>query len=106
MPAAPLPPAGTAGYLLREVQSRTSTSPKIRLEGADRKKNGVCRGFGGDGFRGLDQDRDAVRAAVTVPLHNSGTEGVNTRSKRIMRQMPGRAGFALLHRIHRVRRPG
>jgi transposase len=50
--------------------------------------------------RGLDQDRDAVRAAVTMPFHNGGTEGVNTKTKRIMRQMHGRAGFALLrHRI-------
>ncbi|MFF3437598.1 ISL3 family transposase [Streptosporangium sp. NPDC002721] len=50
--------------------------------------------------RGLDQDRDAVRAAITLPHHNGGTEGVNTKTKRIMRQMHGRAGFALLrHRI-------
>ncbi|MFI6598678.1 ISL3 family transposase [Nonomuraea sp. NPDC050536] len=50
--------------------------------------------------RGLDQDRDAVYAAVTLPFHNGGTEGVNTKTKRIMRQMHGRAGFALLrHRI-------
>ncbi|MFJ1709844.1 ISL3 family transposase, partial [Kitasatospora sp. NPDC088346] len=32
--------------------------------------------------------------------HNGRTEGVNTRTKRIMRQMHGRAGFPLLrHRI-------
>lgn len=50
--------------------------------------------------RGLDQDRDAVHAALTLPYHNGGTEGVNTKTKRIMRQMHGRAGFALLrHRI-------
>ncbi|MBO3752548.1 ISL3 family transposase [Streptosporangiaceae bacterium NEAU-GS5] len=50
--------------------------------------------------RGLDQDRDAVRAAVTLRYHNGGTEGVNTKTKRIMHQMHGRAGFALLrHRI-------
>jgi transposase len=50
--------------------------------------------------RGLDQDKDAVRAAVTLPYHNGGTEGVNTKTKRIMRQMHGRAGFELLrHRI-------
>lgn len=50
--------------------------------------------------RGLDQDRDAVRAALTLPYHNGGTEGVNTKTKRIMRQMHGRAGFPLLrHRI-------
>lgn len=50
--------------------------------------------------RGLDQDSCAVRAALTLPYHNGGTEGVNTKTKRIMRQMHGRAGFPLLrHRI-------
>ncbi|GIG63268.1 hypothetical protein Lfu02_76400 [Longispora fulva] len=50
--------------------------------------------------RGLDFDRRAVGAAVTLPFHNGGTEGVNTKTKRIMRQMHGRAGFTLLrHRI-------
>ncbi|ABW14011.1 hypothetical protein Franean1_4643 [Parafrankia sp. EAN1pec] len=50
--------------------------------------------------RGLDLDRAAVNAAFTLPHHNSGTEDVNTKTKRIMRQMHGRAGFPLLrHRI-------
>lgn len=50
--------------------------------------------------RGLDFDKNAVRAALTLPFHNGGTEGVNTKTKQIMRQMHGRAGFALLrHRI-------
>jgi transposase len=50
--------------------------------------------------RGLDLDHEAVQAAVTMPYHNGGTEGVNTKTKRIMRQMHGRAGFTLLrHRI-------
>ncbi|MFC4590005.1 ISL3 family transposase [Sphaerisporangium corydalis] len=50
--------------------------------------------------RGLDYDRDAVNAALTLPFHNGGTEGVNTKTKMIKRQMYGRAGFALLrHRI-------
>ena len=31
--------------------------------------------------RGLDQDKEAVRAAVTLPFHNGGTEGVNTKTK-------------------------
>ncbi|KAB8188689.1 hypothetical protein FH608_043430 [Nonomuraea phyllanthi] len=49
---------------------------------------------------GLELDRDAVNAALTLPHHNGRTEGVNTRTKRIMRQMHGRAGFDLLrHRI-------
>jgi transposase len=50
--------------------------------------------------RGLDQDRDAVNAALTCPYHNGGTEGVNNKTKMIKRQMYGRAGFTLLrHRI-------
>ncbi|MCZ1018586.1 ISL3 family transposase [Streptomyces albulus] len=50
--------------------------------------------------RGLERDRDAVIAALTLPYSNGPTEGVNTKTKRIARQMHGRAGFALLrHRI-------
>src|SRR4051794_35510413 len=50
--------------------------------------------------RGLDRDRDAVHAALTLPYSNGPTEGVNTKTKRIARQMHGRAGFTLLrHRI-------
>ncbi|WP_406360424.1 ISL3 family transposase [Streptomyces sp. NBC_01544] len=49
---------------------------------------------------GLEIDRLAVDAGRTLPYHNGRTEGVNTRTKRIMRQMHGRAGFDLLrHRI-------
>ncbi|GAB3275306.1 ISL3-like element IS469 family transposase [Actinocorallia lasiicapitis] len=51
-------------------------------------------------LKGIDLDRSAVDAALTLPWHNGRTEGVNTRTKRIMRQMHGRAGFDLLrHRI-------
>jgi transposase len=50
--------------------------------------------------RGLRLDHDAVRAALTSEHHNGGTEGVNTKTKLIKRQMYGRAGFDLLrHRI-------
>ncbi len=45
---------------------------------------------------GLEIDRPAVNAGLTLPYHNGRTEGVNTRTKRIMRQMHGRAGFDLL----------
>ncbi|MFD1313320.1 ISL3 family transposase, partial [Streptomyces kaempferi] len=49
---------------------------------------------------GLELDRAAVDAGLTRPYHNGRTEGVNTRTKRIMRQIHGRAGFPLLrHRI-------
>ncbi len=46
---------------------------------------------------GLELDRSAVDAGLTLPYHNGRSEGVNTRTKRIMRQMHGRAGFTLLH---------
>ena len=50
--------------------------------------------------RGLDLDIQAATAALTLPFHNGRTEGVNTKTKMIKRQMYGRAGFALLrHRI-------
>jgi transposase len=50
--------------------------------------------------RGLDLDIQAVKAALTLPHHNGRTEGVNTKTKMIKRQMYGRAGFTLLrHRI-------
>jgi Transposase len=40
--------------------------------------------------RGLDLDIDAAIAAVTLPFHNGRTEGVNTKTKMIKRQMYGR----------------
>lgn len=50
--------------------------------------------------RGLEFDRHAVDAALTLSFHNGRTEGVNTKTKMIKPQMYGRAGFALLrHRI-------
>jgi transposase len=50
--------------------------------------------------RGLDLDLQAATAALTMPHHNGHTEGVNTKTKMIKRQMYGRAGFTLpRHRI-------
>jgi transposase len=50
--------------------------------------------------RGLELDIKAATAAVTLPHHNGRTEGVNTKTKKIKRDMFGRAGFELLrHRI-------
>jgi hypothetical protein len=41
-----------------------------------------------------------LTAALTLPHHNGRTEGANTKTKMIKRQMYGRAGFTLLrHRI-------
>ncbi|WP_438828839.1 transposase [Streptomyces klenkii] len=49
---------------------------------------------------GLERDRAAVDAALTLPHHNGRTEGVNNKIKLIKRQTYGRAGFPLLH--HRI----
>jgi transposase len=50
--------------------------------------------------RGLDRDLDAVIAGLTLAHSNDPTEGANTKTRRIARQMHGRAGFTLLrHRI-------
>ena len=38
----------------------------------------------------------SATAALTMPHHNGRTEGVNTKTKMIQRQMYGRAGFSLL----------
>jgi hypothetical protein len=45
---------------------------------------------------GLERDRGAVDAALTLPRHNGRTEGVNNEIKLIKRQTYGRAGHALL----------
>lgn len=46
--------------------------------------------------RGLERDRSTVIAAVTLPYSNGPTEGINTKTKRMARQIHGRAGFTLL----------
>ncbi len=47
---------------------------------------------------GLEQDGDAVRAALTLPWSNAQAEGQVTRLKFLKRQMYGRASFELLRR--------
>nr|WP_141713774.1 transposase [Streptomyces sp. AVP053U2] len=52
---------------------------------------------------GRETDRPAVRAGLILPHHNGRTEGVSTRTKRIMRQIHGRARLGLLrHRVLRL----
>ena len=51
-------------------------------------------------LNGLDADHDAAVAGLSQPYSNGPTEGINTKTKLIKRQMYGRAGFDLLrHRI-------
>jgi transposase len=46
--------------------------------------------------RGLNNDRAAVDAGLTMPYSNGPTEGVNNKIKLLKRQTYGRAGFTLL----------
>jgi hypothetical protein len=48
--------------------------------------------------RGIRLDYQAVRNAVTLPWSSGLVEGLNTRSKLLLRQMYGRAGFLLLRK--------
>ena len=48
--------------------------------------------------KGLQQDYDAVKAAVSLKWSNGQVEGQVNRLKNIKRQMYGRAGFQLLRK--------
>jgi transposase len=48
--------------------------------------------------KGLQQDYDAVKAAVSLKWSNGQVEGQVNRLKNIKRQMYGRAGFELLRK--------
>ncbi|MEU2289141.1 transposase [Streptomyces sp. NPDC013178] len=47
---------------------------------------------------GIDRDRDAVIAGLTLPWNSGAVEGHVNRMKMLKRQMSGRAGFALLRK--------
>jgi transposase len=47
---------------------------------------------------GIDRDRDAVIAGLTLPWSSGAVEGHVNRTKMLKRQMFGRAGFSLLRK--------
>ncbi len=53
---------------------------------------------------GVERDKDAVQAGLTLAINNGQVEGQVTRIKLIKRMMYGKAGFALLRQrvLHRV----
>ena len=53
---------------------------------------------------GVEQDKAAVQAGLTLPINNGQVEGHVTRVKLIKRMMYGKAGFALLPQrvLHRI----
>ncbi len=54
--------------------------------------------------RGVEQDKEAVQAGLTLDLNNGQVEGQVTRIKLIKHMMYGRAGFALLRQrvLHHI----
>ncbi|WP_344500991.1 hypothetical protein [Streptomyces enissocaesilis] len=48
---------------------------------------------------GLERDRTAVDAALTLPHHNDRTEGVNCKIELLEHQRYGRVGHPLLRRL-------
>ncbi|GHO58287.1 ISL3 family transposase [Ktedonobacter robiniae] len=53
---------------------------------------------------GVEQDKAAVQAGLTLPINNGQVEGHVTRVKLVKRMMYGKAGFALLRQrvLHRI----
>jgi transposase len=53
---------------------------------------------------GVEQDKEAVKAGLTLPINNGQVEGQVTKIKLIKRMMYGRAGFALLRQrvLHHI----
>jgi transposase len=53
---------------------------------------------------GVERDKDAVQAGLTLAINNGQVEGHVTRVKLIKRMMYGKAGFALLRQrvLHRI----
>ena len=53
---------------------------------------------------GVERDKDAVQAGLTLAINNGQVEGQVTRIKLIKRMMFGKAGFALLRQrvLHRI----
>jgi transposase len=53
---------------------------------------------------GVERDKAAVQAGLTLPINNGQVEGQVTRIKLIKRMMYGKAGFALLRQrvLHRL----
>src|SRR2546421_6234596 len=53
---------------------------------------------------GVERDKDAVQAGLTLAINNGQVEGQVTRMKLIKRMMYGKAGFALLRQrvLHRI----
>jgi transposase len=82
------------------VRERKLTQLQSWLEEAFSSGIAELQGF----VRGIERDRAAVEAALSLPWSQGQTEGQVNRLKMLKRQMYGRAGFTLLRQrvLHRA----
>jgi transposase len=85
---------------LQMVRERKLTHLQSWLEEAFSSGIAERQGF----VRGIERDRAAVEAALSLPWSQGQTEGQVNRLKMLKRQMDGRAGFTLLRQrvLHRA----
>jgi transposase len=85
---------------LQMVRERKLTQLQSWLEEAFSSGIAELQGF----VRGIERDRAAVEAALSLPWSQGQTEGQVNRLKMLKRQMYGRAGFTLLRQrvLHRA----
>ncbi|MGD6755796.1 ISL3 family transposase [Streptomyces sp. BH105] len=107
-------PAVPVTHLLAEIQEMSALADQIRsfaalmvpaVGNSERLTSWIARTLAADlpvlhSFaHGLERDRAAVAAALTLPWHNGRTEGVNCKIKLLKRQRYGRAGHPLLRQL-------
>ena len=74
------------------LRDRHKDKPEFWLQAAKESEVSELRGFAA----GLERDRDAVTAALSMPWSNGPVEGHVNRLKLLKRQTYGQAGFELL----------
>lgn len=89
--------------VLAEVQELAGRFAKIMREGEEEKLGAWLKEVGSSSLselrtfaRGVRQDEDAIRAAITLPWSSGQVEGQVNRLTLIKRSMYGRASFGLL----------
>ncbi|WP_456303124.1 transposase [Streptomyces mirabilis] len=95
--AGPLPRTGSPGHVRSFAQILTERQGQRLPEWLDAVHQDNLPGLH-TLAAGIDRDRDAVIAGLTLPWNSGVVEGHVNRIKMLKRQMFGRAGFALLRK--------
>jgi transposase len=88
-----------SGLSRDDAQARRRTSGGLADSGS-RERASELQSFA----QGVERDKAAVQAGLTLAINNGQVEGQVTRIKLIKRMMYGKAGFALLRQrvLHRI----